>query len=1037
MNKWIVFIGALILTNVTQAQQNAKDLDTNAKYELGKDFFNHSLYGPSAYINGQYINLPKSAITSQDTYYGLDAAAMIAIGSLRQELPSGENEVASFISHHYPDPATIPVVTTLASHYYNQRGYEQAIDMYSKIDIDELSGYDRSEASFRKGYCYFILKDFKAAKAEFARTKEVKDEFYYTNNYYYGICDYFLGDYTNAVSSFEKVNKSDVYKSFVPYYITQIYAAQNQSDKVIQYGEKALSDTNLRNRKEIRLLLGQAYFKSADYEKAIPHLMFYAESTPKLSIEEFYQLGFAHYKLKNYKQAIPNFMQLNLEDSKLGQMVNYYLADCYYKIGDLQSARTAFKKVSQMDYEPTMKEEATFNYGKLSAEAGFEREAINTLIKIPSTSTYHKQSHELVFQLVDNMSDYGAAITILEGMPSLDEKFKKVYQKVALYQGIQSYNNGNIDYATSSFNKSLKYKIDKPMAVQAQYWNAIIHNDKKEYVKSNDILKEYFAVANSMTNLPEESSIFNAYYLQGYNHFMSKDYTNASKSFKSAISALNAGKDKFKNSSWMTKIYTDALIRNGDCLFKLNNYIEAFNNYDQAASRKQGNFVYAMYQKGILEGLMKEPYEKIITMNDLKKDYPNAEYADDALIQLGDTYFELDNVDNAYNSFSELVKKYPTSPLRNNAYLKLGLIAYNKGDLNTAITQYKEVFKNNPSAKESESALIALQEIYISDLGKSDEYVAYVNTLPGYKVTDTKADSLSFMTGEQKYIEGDYDKAVTFLTTYIDKYPKGRNKIKAVFLRAESNTLLKKYTESLTDYESVVALGVSEYYQPAVRKAGLIAYNYAQNFEKALKYYDLYYQLLTDENDKYQAALGALRSAFRQGNKNQIKNYGNIVSTNSKATNDEKSAATYYLAKTYYSAGEMEQAKANFIKTADLSSNNQGAESRYFIADILFKDGKVDQAEDQCNAANEKNAAYPYWIAKSLILLSDIYIIKKDLFNARAALEAVIENFKDDKGLVDTAKEKLKNVESLEKESSRIKPKNNSLLEMQSTTGKG
>jgi TolA-binding protein len=113
-------------------------------------------------------------------------------------------------------------------------------------------------------------------------------------------------------------------------------------------------------------------------------------------------------------------------------------------------------------------------------------------------------------------------------------------------------------------------------------------------------------------------------------------------------------------------------------------------------------------------------------------------------------------------------------------------------------------------------------------------------------------------------------------------------------------------------------------------------------------------------------------------------------------------------------------------------NTNQAAEARYMMAEILYKQKQIDKAEKQSNLANEKNTAYPYWIAKSLILLSDIYIDKKDLFNGRAALEAVIENFPEDQELQTTAKTKLKAIEELEKQKTRIKTPSNNLMEFHS-----
>lgn len=55
--------------------------------------------------------------------------------------------------------------------------------------------------------------------------------------------------------------------------------------------------------------------------------------------------------------------------------------------------------------------------------------------------------------------------------------------------------------------------------------------------------------------------------------------------------------------------------------------------------------------------------------------------------------------------------------------------------------------------------------------------------------------------------------------------------------------------------------------------------------------------------------------------------------------------------------------------------------------------------------ASAKNSAYPYWVAKGLILLSDISMQKNDIFNAKAALEAVQENFREDKEILKEVEE--------------------------------
>lgn len=1003
-------------------------------FDAGSDHFTNNLYGPARWWFDNYLQSPYMAVEERKNIPDNDARAMSAISGQRLGLTSGENELLRFIAAYYPDPSTTPAILEVASHYYNQRTFDKAVKFYSMVDLEDLPQYDMSEAAFKKGYSLFVTKSFREAKNEFEKAINIQNEYYHPSNYYYGLCDYFMGSYAGAVKSFEKVKYSEQYRSFVPYYLTQIYMAQKQYPKVIASGEEALKDPNLRNRTEIRQLTGQAYFSLGEYEKALPHLEYYESKTEKLTVEEFFQLGFTHYQLKKYPGAIKNFLELNLLENKLGQQVNYYLADSYYRTLDKVSARSAFRKVSQMDFVPSLRDEAAFNYAKLSAESGYEREAISTLLRIEASSPYYAESQSIMNDLLAATSDYEYAMTVIEGMKNPGEKVKNTHQLAGLNYGILHLKNARTDDAMKAFDRSTKFGTNKSATAQAKYWTACILQDKGDFKRSITVMEEFLSLANGQSGLPASSSAVMGHYTQAYNYLAVNDYKNAEKSFKNALVGLNTGSKEIKDKKILEKVWPDAMVRTGDCLFKSRKYKDALTYYNQAIDRKQGSLAYATFQKGIIEGLLGEPYEKILTLKEVLK-YGPSEYADDALQQLGETYLELENTDNSYSSFLELTNKYPNSPLRNGALIKLGLIAYNKGDMNTAISHYKAVFQNKPAAREAESALLGLQEIYINDLGKSEEYVEFVSNLPGYKINEAAADSLAYVVGAIRYNEGEYEKAVSGFNNYLAKYPNGLNQANALYFRGESYTLLKKYDQALADYEKLVSIKASQYFTASLKKAAVISYNHTQDFAKAFRYYDQYHNAVSDEDEKYNASAGALRSAFRIADNEGIKKYAPLVIESKKAGNDDKAAAWYYLARTYYRINDLQKAYEAFDKSGQLAANNQAAESRYMMAEIQYKLNNVQKAEDLCNKANDLNASYPYWIARSLILLSDIYTGKKDLFNARAALEAVLENFPDDQELRNEATQRLKKVEELEKSGSRIKPTGSTQLELINKNG--
>lgn len=1039
-SKWFTALISFYLFSCTQclyAQESALMDDEFAGYKTGQHYFDQSLYEAARVSLAGFLQSQRHAAQPHHQRLMDEADIMYHIAGLRLGLEESEEALKTAALAKLPDPVAYPAITDLGSHYYNKKQYKSAVQTYDLIPLDNLSPAEMAEARFKKGYCYFVMRNFTAARSELVKVKDMDSDYYSAINYYLALSDYFLKNYNDAASGFSKIANDPEYRAYIPYYLCQLYFATGKYDKVIETGENALKISDLQNRKEVRLLIGQAYFELKEYAKALPHLEYYEANTDKLTVEEFYQLAFTQHQEKKYAEAIKNFNAISLSESALGQSANFYLADAYLKSGDKLSARTAFKNAAGMKYDRQMSREAQYFYGKLSAELGQEREAVTALSDPEIPAQHRKEADDIIYHLLSNSTDYEFVLQYTDQLKSPEDRLKPVHQRAAINRAMQWYRDGNPDQAYATLERSERYKTDRNLNAVAQFWKAQILHEKEQYPTSIPAFEKYFEMSNGLNGLPEESRPFMAHYSQGYNYLALKNYKDAERSFKNCITGFNLNKGSIKNKQLTDQIFPDALMRTGDCLFKNRNYAEALQFYKQAIATRSGNYVYAKYQKAMIEGLTGEPYEKILTLNELKKSHPQSEYVDDALMHLGDTYFSLGNVDNAYASFTELVNNFKgKSPLVASAYIKMGLIAYNRGDLQTAIKNYKEVFNNNPDAKERQSALLGLEEIYINDMGKPDEYIKFAEQVQGQKVSEFAADSLSFRVGEVRYQNGEYEKAITGFEQYLRQYPNGFYKLQAHYLKAESHTILRQYNDALTHYEMVIKAGTGPYYEASVRKSALISYNHSQDFAKALKYYELFYEISKTPADRYQAALGALRSAFRLSNDDSVTKYANIIISTTDAPKEELSAAHYYLAKVAFRKKDYDTALKSFETTAGMSNNNQAAESRYMIAEIYYLKGDRNKAEAQCNAANKLNGQYPYWIARSLLLLSDIYYDRNDLFNARAAIEAVLENFKEDEGLLQTAREKLKRVEAKEQESNRIRLKTDTgVLPMQPRKG--
>jgi len=93
---------------------------------------------------------------------------------------------------------------------------------------------------------------------------------------------------------------------------------------------------------------------------------------------------------------------------------------------------------------------------------------------------------------------------------------------------------------------------------------------------------------------------------------------------------------------------------------------------------------------------------------------------------------------------------------------------------------------------------------------------------------------------------------------------------------------------------------------------------------------------------------------------------------------------------------------------------SQAAEAMYLKARVQFNMDALDSAEALVFLLVETYQSQSYWLGKSLLLLSDIYMNRGDLFQAKATLQSILDNYTKDDDVKALAMEKLQTVEELE-----------------------
>ena len=230
----------------------------------------------------------------------------------------------------------------------------------------------------------------------------------------------------------------------------------------------------------------------------------------------------------------------------------------------------------------------------------------------------------------------------------------------------------------------------------------------------------------------------------------------------------------------------------------------------------------------------------------------------------------------------------------------------------------------------------------------------------------------------------------------------------------------------------MVSRGNSPYFLRALEKAAIIAYNSEQNFQKAYQLYSQLEQVANNESLRFEAQLGAMRSAYRAGNTGAVAAQASKVANNPNATIDQRTTANFYLGKIAYDQENYDQALTYLNQVINNSDNEHTAEARYLRANIYYLRRDLERAKQLTLAANQESSDYPYWVAKSVILLADILRDQNDLYNARAALEALLDNYQGDAELIQEARQKLTRVQNEINAGSRLRsndPQSNSFIE--------
>ncbi len=1000
--KYLFSLGCFLVLTGTQivfSQNSGVYTFYGTKFRKGMELYEKEKYGAARNF------FEKSLDEMGDRTPGLKAEAQyyLAMSSVELQNLDAENLVYRFAMENPESPLINKAYFRLANYMYIKKDWPKTISYYNKVDRFYLDKEELSQYYFQKGYAYYVRNDYENARVAFYEIKDDESRYSSPALYYYSHIAYIQENYETALNGFLKLVDDETFSPVAPYYISQIYYLQKKFDKVIEFAPPLMETVSDKRASEMAKIIGESYFYLGKYEESVPYLEQYRDAVGKISIDDKYQLAFAYYMTGKYREAAEIFERISLSNTMISQSALYHLAGCYLKLEEMNKARAAFASAARMDFDQAIREDALFNYAKVTYELSYTpfNEAIrafNSYISQYPASSRTDEAYNYLVMAYMNTRNYRMALESLEKIKRKDSQIEKAYQRVAFFRGLELFTNLRFDDAIGIFDKSLKFdKYDDLIRARTYYWLAEAYYRMGDTGTSEDYYKLFLNEPTSF-QAPEFS---NVNYSMGYLEFSRKNYSKAEDWFR-----------KYVNLEQTDQPVTlaDAYNRLGDCRFVQTSYWQAIDYYDKVIKMGKADVDYAYYQKAFTLGLVDRPQRKIETLNELREKYPQSSYNDDALYELGRTYVIQNQLSEAEQNYSKIISDYPGSNYLSRTLIQLGLIARNAGRNQEALKYYKQVVNDYPGTPESSNALLSVKDIYV-EMNDVDGYLAYVNGI-GQGVSVSEQDSLLYTAAENTYLAGNCERAVNELDSYLKRFPSGAFLLNANYYRADCLLKLSRSDEAFSSLMYIIEQQANMFTEPALLAASRIAYR-KEDFNTAAGLYQKLVTLGEKKADIQEAETGLMRSYAKLGEYQNTIDAANQVLLQDKLEPSVAREAKYLIADAYFKQNDMPAAYDWYGRIDDEVNSEQGAEAKYRTAEIDYNRGEVDKAEKEIFEFIDMNTPHQFWMGKSFLLLSDIYLSKKDDFQAVQTLESIINYYTaEDDGIKAEAVKRKKTITS-------------------------
>lgn len=990
------------MSGVASGQDQLSQTKAERLYQKGSELVVHENYGAARKVFSEFLDeaSPTDPRRGEAEYY-------MAFSALNLNHSDGEKLIDEYITRYPSSPKAATAYYDLALFFYNDNKFIKATQYFKKVDFPALTQNQQSEGHFKWGYSHFNQRQLDEALEQFNFVKNHSNAWSPAANYYAGFIEYSKGRYEEALADLRRAETNASYAAIVPYLIANVYYKQKRYDELLAYTASLKNRAGLQNEKEISMLTAEAYYFKGDYERAAQaYEGFLAQNPGSAEGSLLFRAGYSNYALNQTGKAISYLSKSAASKDSVSYYASYYLGILYLKNGEKPLALNAFDYARKVPGDQKLSEEATFQFAKVSYDVGRTEPAINEFEKFLSVyrnSVHSNEVREMLAQAYVNGNNFHKAIEYIEALPSKNPQIQQAYQKATYLMGAELFNKNSYSDAIRYFEKSLEYPREDTYVGLSSLWAGESYS---LLAKPEDAIRHYQRIVSTGSRASPEI-VAKARYGMGYAYYKLEDFERALFNFREFTSTANRNSPN----------YVDGLIRLADCYYVSKQYDAALTTYANARNLGSPDNDYILLQTGMINGIKQNYAESRSNFTAVIQNYPKSPNRDEAFYQRAQFDIEQGNYQASVDGLSQLIREGSHSKFLPYAYMRRASSYYNLKQYDRTIGDYVAVIRQFPNHPVAQEALLPLQDA-LSLVGRGGEFENHLAQFKRANPENKGLEMIEFESAKSAFFDQQYPTALVTLTNFINTYPQSTRLQEARYYMAESYFRMKDYAKALPLYEILAADNNFNLGSRVVGRAAEIHFLQG-NYQSAINHYHRLERLATNKAEQYNAWAGLMDSFYRLARYDSSDVYARTIVERGAVNAGGQNKASLFLGKSAFERGDYETAKDEFLNTLNTAQDEYGAEAKYLLSLILHNQKEYKQSYETLLGLTEDFSGYDEWVGKAFLLMADNFLAMDQVFQARATLESLVENFPL-QHVKEAAAGKIREIDRVEAEKKRL-----------------